>query len=63
MIKYIMFTRDVLLAIHNLSELKSLANNAKIRFSLKNVNVILRYMKLYIYASFFFCLPPPTFFF
>ena len=30
-----MFKRDVLLAIHNLRELKSIANNAKIRSSLK----------------------------
>ena len=30
-----MFKRDVLLAIHNFRELKSLANNAKIRSSLK----------------------------
>ena len=34
-IKYIMSKQDVMLAIHNLSNLKSLANNAKIRFSLK----------------------------
>ena len=30
-----MFKRDVLLAIHNFSEVKSLANNVKIRSSLK----------------------------
>ena len=34
-IKYIMFKWDVLLVIHNFSELKSLTNNAKIRSSLK----------------------------
>ena len=36
-INYIMSKRDVLLMIHNFSELKSLANNAKIRSSLKFV--------------------------
>ena len=34
-IKYIMSEWDVLLAIHNFSELKSLADNAKIRSLLK----------------------------
>ena len=34
-IKHIVSKRNVLLAIHNFSELKSLAKNAKIRFWLK----------------------------
>ena len=34
-INYIMSKQDALLAIHNFSELKSLANNGKIRSSLK----------------------------
>ena len=34
-INYILSQRDVLLAVHNLSELKSLAYNAKIKSSLK----------------------------
>lgn len=33
-IKYIMFERDVLLTIHSFSVLKSLANNAKLKFLL-----------------------------
>lgn len=33
-IKYIMFERVVLLTIHNFSVLKSLANNAKLKFLL-----------------------------
>ena len=43
---YLMSKWDVLLAIHNFSELKSLANNAKIRSSLKYL--LIRYFELLI---------------
>ena len=43
-INYIISMRDVLLAINNFSKLKSLANNAKIRSSLKfQLNIITVY--------------------
>ena len=41
-----MSKRDVLLVIHNFSELKSLANNAKIRPSLKFL--LIQYLYMYI---------------
>ena len=45
-INYIISMRDVLLAINNFSKLKSLANNAKIRSSLKFL--LIRYYRVFL---------------
>ena len=55
---------NVLLAMHNLSELKSLANNAKIRSSLKillnyYLTIVYYSSKLWYYESFISYNPPP----
>ena len=51
---YIISKRDALLAIHNFGELKNLANNAKIRSSLKFLLYCIMYIHVYkMYMGFF----------
>ena len=52
-IEHIISKQDVLLAIHNFSEMKSLAINAQIRFSLKFI--LIRYCQTFDY----WCHSPP----